>query len=260
MMITRRDFAGMASAALASQNVQSGTEVRKTSDQGQSKARVLAVSAHPADFCSRAGGTLIKHVRAGCKVKVVWLSHGETDESQLLFKQKPNISLHEVRQIREKEAFACAKVIGCEARMFGFGDNPIRMTPERMEMLAKEIADFNPTIILTHWRNEVTYPSHWVTSQSVIQATQMAHVFWNIHFFEPNIGTAAHVGFVPDHYVDITDVFEQKIAALKELPTQPALVENYTACNRWRGLEVRGQYAEAFVRWAPKVEVANLLD
>jgi 4-oxalomesaconate hydratase len=259
MVITRRKLASMTSAGPAVPGDTAGTNA-----QQENEARVLAVSAHPADFCSRAGGTLIKHVRAGCKVKVIWLTHGETDESQLLFRNKPHISLDEVRKIREKEAFACAKVIGADARMLGFGDNPIRMTPERMEMLAKEIADFKPTIILTHWRDEVTYPSHWITSQSVIQAAQMAHSSWNIHFFEPNIGTASHVGFLPDHYVDITAVFEHKIAALKELPTQPNLVENYTACNRWRGMEINGgatvTYAEAFVRWAPKPVSVGLLD
>ncbi len=108
--------------------------------QVDNKARVLVVSAHPADFCSRAGGTLIKYVRAGCTVKVLWLSHGETDESDLLYKKRPGISLAEVRRIREQEAFASVKIIGAEGHMFGFGDNPLRMTPERTETLAKEMA------------------------------------------------------------------------------------------------------------------------
>ena len=272
MDMTRRDFTAMAAAALATPTLTATGQGVAAQAQGQGTAgdptrrgegappRIMVVSAHPADFCSRAGGTLIKYVRAGCPVKVVWLSHGETNESQTLFQQRPGISLDEVRRIREKEGFACAKVIGAEARMFGFGDNPIRMTPDRIEMLAQEMAAFKPTIILTHWRNEVTYTSHWAASQSVVPAAQLADGTFNIHFFEPNIGTATRVGFVPDHYVDITDVFEQKIAALKELPTQPNLVENYTACGRWRGLESGRRYAEAFVRWAPKVAVSNLLE
>ena len=47
--------------------------------QSKSAPRILVVSAHPADFCSRAGGTLIKHIRAGSKAKVIWLTHGESD-------------------------------------------------------------------------------------------------------------------------------------------------------------------------------------
>jgi 4-oxalomesaconate hydratase len=253
----RRAFVA-APLSLAALSLEGGNEMEQ-STRAEHKPRVLAVSAHPADFCSRAGGTLIKHVRAGSKVKVVWLTQGETDESELLYKQRPGISLEEVRRIREKEAFACVQVIGAEGRMFGFGDNPLRMTPERMEMLAREMADFKPDIILTHWKDELTYPTHWLTAQSVIQAAQMAHGSWDIRFFEPNIGTASRVGFVPDHYVDISDVFEQKIEALKKLEAQPHLVGYYTTCNQWRGLEARCRYAEAFVRWAPRPAVVELL-
>ena len=255
----RREFMAAAPVALGAAPIEGGNAMEQEAP-GKRSARILAVSAHPADFCSRAGGTLIKHARAGSKVKVVWLTHGETDESQLLYKQRPGISLEEVRRIREKEAFACAQVIGAEGRMFGFGDNPLRMTPERMEMLAREMADFKPDIILTHWKDELTYPTHWRTAQSVIQASQMAHVSWDIRFFEPNIGTATRVGFVPDHYVDITEVFEQKIEALKKLEAQPQLIGYYTTCNRWRGLEIRRSYAEGFVRWAPRPEVLDRLD
>jgi 4-oxalomesaconate hydratase len=217
------------------------------------------VSAHPADFCSRAGGTLINHVKAGSKVKVVWLTHGETNESQLLYRQRPGIAIAEVRRIREAEAFASAEVIGAEGRMFGWGDNPLRMPPDRMETLAREISDFKPTLILTHWKEERAYPTHWLTSQSAIQAAQMADGSWDIRFFEPTIGTAARVGFVPEQYVDISSVFEQKMNATKKLATQPQLVEYYTTCNRWRGLESGCGYAEGFVRWAPKQPLQKLL-
>jgi len=182
-----------------------------------------------------------------------------SDESQALYRRRPGISEDEVRRIREAEAFAAAKVIGAEGRMLGYRDDPIRITPDRLESLAKEIADFKPSIILTHWK-EVTYGSHWITGQNVITAAQMAHGSWNLQFFEPNIGSAGRVGFQPDHYVDITDVFDQKVAALKELAAQPNLVDQYTACNRWRGLECGTQYAEGFVRWAAKPVVESLLD
>ena len=255
----RRDFMAAASVAAGAP----AAEARGGSEAGMQSAsaglRILAVSAHPADFCSRSGGTLIKHVRAGAKVKIIWLTQGETDESSYLIKQRPGISVDEVRRIREREAFAAAEVVGAEGKMFGFGDGPLRMGPERMEMLAKEMADFRPNLILTHWKDELTYPTHWRTSRSVIEAAQMARVSWDIRFFEPNIGTASRVGFVPDHYVDITESFERKVEALKKLAAQPRLVPDYTVCNRWRGIECGRQYAEAFVRWAPKPPVYDLL-
>lgn len=221
--------------------------------------KIMAISAHPADFCSRSGGTLIKHVKAGDSVKVVWLTHGATEESHFLYSQRPGISVDEVCRIREKEAFACAEVIGAEGRMLGFADNPLSMTPERMEILAQEIRDFKPDIILTHWKDELTYPTHWLTSDSAVRAAQMANVRWNIRFFEPNIGAAGRVGFVPDHYVDISDVFDQKLEALKKLEAQPRLVSMYTTCNRWRGIESHCGYAEGFIRFAPDAPIMDLL-
>jgi 4-oxalomesaconate hydratase len=223
------------------------------------RLRIMAVSAHPADFCSRSGGTLIKHVLAGARVKIVWLTCGETDESHFLLQQRPGISVDEVRAIREQEAFAAAGVVGAEGVMLGYSDNPLLMTPERMERLAREIADFKPDILLTHWKDELTYPTHMIASRAAVEAARMVKGVGDIRFFEPNIGTAARVGFVPDHYVDISEVFELKIEALKTLKAQPKLVEMYTICNKWRGIEVRRPYAEGFVRLAPQTPVLDLL-
>lgn len=221
--------------------------------------RIMAISAHPADFCSRSGGTLIKHVHAGDRVKVVWLTHGETEESDFLYRKRPEISLEEVRRIREKEAFSCAGVIGAEGVLFGFGDHPLQMTSERIERLAEEIEKFQPDIVLTHWKDELTYPTHLITSQAAVRATLMVKGIRDIRFFEPNLGTAARVGFVPDHYVNISAVFEKKLEALKTLKAQPHLMEHYTTCNRWRGIESRCKYAEGFIRFAPVVPLLDLL-
>ena len=222
--------------------------------------RIIAISAHPADFCSRSGGTLIKHVQAGARVKVVWLTHGATEESRYLYERQPGISVDEVRRIREKEAVACADVIGAEHKMLGFEDNPLRITPERIEILAGEIADFQPNIVLTHWKDEVTYPTHLMTSRAAVQATFMAYCTKDIRFFEPNLGMAAYLGFVPDHYVDISDVFSKKLDALNALRAQqPDLSVNYTTCAKWRGLESHCEFAEGFVRFAPEIPLLDLL-
>lgn len=221
--------------------------------------RIMAVSAHPADFCSRSGGTLIKHALAGHRVRVVWLTHGETDESGLLFRQNPQISVEEVRRIREAEAFACVDAMEIEGRMLGLGDGPLRMDEERLELLASHIREFRPSILLTHWKDELTYPTHLLTAQAAVAAALRVQGTSDIRFFEPNIGTAARVGFVPDHYVDITEVFDRKLVALRKLAAQPHLVELYTTCNRWHGIECGCQYAEAFVRFAPVVPRLPLL-
>jgi 4-oxalomesaconate hydratase len=133
------------------------------------------------------------------------------------------------------------------------------MSEDRLEALAAEVAEFGPDILLTHWRDELTYPTHLMASEAAVRAAMRVKGTNDIRFFEPNIGTAARVRFVPDHYVDITEVFEHKLEALRTLAAQPQLVEMYTACNRWRGIECGCRYAEAFVRFAPEVPRLELL-
>jgi len=48
------------------------------------RPRVMVFSAHAADFCSRAGGTILNYVRAGSKVRVIDLTYGERGESNSL--------------------------------------------------------------------------------------------------------------------------------------------------------------------------------
>ena len=62
--------------------------------------KVMAISAHPADFCSRSGGTLMRHAQMGARVKVVWLTSGETEESGALLEQRPGISVESAARRR----------------------------------------------------------------------------------------------------------------------------------------------------------------
>ena len=87
----RRDFVATTALGLAASPFEMMSQARENKPDAR-KPRIMVASAHSADFCIRAGGTLIEHVRAGSKVKVVWLSRGETNESDLLYRQQPNIS------------------------------------------------------------------------------------------------------------------------------------------------------------------------
>ena len=76
--------------------------------------RILVFSAHPADFCSRAGGTIAKHVRAGAQVRVVSLTYGERSESGGLFAEGARPPLDEVRAVRHEEGTRAAGILGAE--------------------------------------------------------------------------------------------------------------------------------------------------
>ena len=65
--------------------------------------RVLVFSAHAADFCSRAGGTIARLTEAGSSVHIVDFSYGERCESPALWARDPQPSIEEIKRLRAEE-------------------------------------------------------------------------------------------------------------------------------------------------------------
>ena len=97
--------------------------------------RVIVFSAHAADFCSRAGGTIARLIDAGSKVHIVDFSYGEKCESPALWARDPAPSLAEIKQIRAAEMDAAAAILGVTIECLDFGDSPLLIGPERRQQL-----------------------------------------------------------------------------------------------------------------------------
>lgn len=237
------------------------------------KPKVLVVSAHAADFCSRAGGTIINYVKAGSPVRIVDMTYGERGESNSLWLSRKDLTIEKVKRIRREEAVKAAEILGAEIRFMDFDDNPLTMNRERYEKLTWEIRDFHPTILLTHWINDPLNPDHEVTAKAVLWACVKATdpdegkpITPNpeIFMFEPSVPTNDLSEFRPDTYIDVTEVFEVKIEALKQFKTQSGLPTVYTQWGAFRARQavlrhdIHGtpgkrdiKYAEAFKRYTP---------
>ena len=87
--------------------------------------RVLVFSAHAADFCSRAGGAIIRFVKAGGTVHVHNLTFGERCESPALWAEDPNRTIEDVKAKRKAEFEAAAEILGASIDCFDFGDSPL---------------------------------------------------------------------------------------------------------------------------------------
>jgi 4-oxalomesaconate hydratase len=233
--------------------------------------RVLAFSAHAADFCSRAGGTLAKYARRGSAVRVVDLTYGERGESGELWKNQPELAVEEAKMVRRDEAIAAADVLGVEIRFLNFDDYPLFIDRERLLVLVDEIRAFRPDIVLTHWRHDELNQDHQYTSEAIIRACSCANaaglkldhppVRWpRLYFFEAGVPQTEFNAFNPDTYVDVSATFATKIEALAKLKSQPVLRDWYTDYGQRRGWQARTysgnqsiQYAEAFVTYRPRV-------
>jgi 4-oxalomesaconate hydratase len=234
------------------------------------QARIFVLSAHAADFCIRAGGTLARYVSQGTPVKVVVTSLGARGESNEMWKAKGGKTTEaEVSAVRKAEAQAAAKILGVDVTFFEYPDQPLSFDPERILKICREIKAFRPTIMLTHPKEEPYNPDHSAACRAAMEAAYYATLAGvhpdlptivppQVYAFEPTAPLAESTGFVPDTFIDITDVMDKKMAATAEYKVQPYHVDRYRARGVARATQaayITGnaeiKFAEAFQRYTP---------
>jgi len=231
---------------------------------------VLVVSAHAGDYVWRSGGVIAKYIKEGANVHVVVLSHGVRGESNDLWKE-PGATYESVKEIRDRESKQAAQILGItNIEFWGLSDYPIPLTDVHKQRLIKKMRDVKCDILISHDRYDIMNPDHdavhkFVHSASV-QATSNGVVIegtkaipqMKIYGFEPHQTEVSN--FYPGSMVDITDVYEQKVAAMNCFKAQSHLIEYYTYRAFIRGNHARRlsnnpefKYAEAFANFFPVV-------
>jgi 4-oxalomesaconate hydratase len=230
--------------------------------------RLLVVGAHSADFVWRAGGAIAVTTTAGGEARVLALSYGERGESGELWRD-PDQTVERVKSVRHEEAERAAAAVGAGFRALDLGDYPLELGRAELERIADEIREFAPDVVLTHAEQDPFNPDHGPAGAAVARARSLAagagvpSAFATIrpprlYRFEPHQSELC--GFVPTVFVDITPVWERKLAAMAELKAQRYLVDYYTNVAEQRGNHARRasgnaeiRYAEAFQRVLPEV-------
>ncbi|MZE75632.1 PIG-L deacetylase family protein [Streptomyces xinghaiensis] len=230
--------------------------------------RMLVVGAHSADFVWRSAGAVARHTAAGGEALVVALSYGERGESGVLWKQEGQTE-ENVKKIRHEEAAGAAAVLGAGFRALDLGDYPLRAGDDAVAELAGIMRDFAPHLVLTHPEKDPFNPDHPVAHRAVARArllTSGAGVASAFRTAPPSefLAFEPHqpelCGFVPSVFVDITDVFERKVEAMRHMAAQRYLQEYYAQRAEHRGNHARKvtgdagiRQAEAFQRLLPHV-------
>jgi len=232
--------------------------------------RILVVSAHPADFCVRAGGLLARYVAGGVPARVLVMSSGARGESNEMWRATQGKTTEaEVAEVRRREAQAAAKILGVDIIFYGYSDQPLTVDPERLMRLCRDIKEFRPTVILTHPKEEPYNPDHSAACRATLEAAYNATLAGvhpdlptipppQVYAFEPTQPLVEMTGFLPDTFIDITDVMDKKMRATAEFRVQPYHVERYRARAASRAAQasyVTGnpeiKFAEAFQRYTP---------
>jgi 4-oxalomesaconate hydratase len=220
--------------------------------------KVLSIGAHAADFLWRSGGALALAAEGGGTASVIALSYGERGEAGELWKQEGQ-TVEQVKKIRHGEAEAAAAALGAEFRCLDLGDYPLEVGREALDRLVQLIREAAPDVILTHTDRDPFNPDHPVAFGAVERARALAagagvaSAFETIsppsfYLFEPHQPELCN--FTPTTFLDITPVFERKVAAMAEMKSQQYLQTYYAQRAEQRGNHARRVSGDAEIRQA----------
>jgi N-acetylglucosamine malate deacetylase 1 len=239
--LTRRRFVKQAVATVGPAMV-AANALSLTSTQaapGAARLTVVCVGGHPDDPESGCGGTLARYAALGHAVTVVYLTRGERGIS--------GKSLDEAARIRSAESQAACNIIGAKPVFVGQIDGATEVTQAHVDAMTRLLAAANPDVVFTHWPVD-THMDHQVASMLTIRAWMRLRTA-QLYFFEVNTGSQTE-GFLPNTYVDISSVVEQKKSALFAHVSQDGQGiwrQHHEIMAQWRGREAGVAAAEAFV-------------
>lgn len=187
------------------------------------KERLLFIMAHPDDSEIWTGGTIINHYKKKDKICVYYLSCDE--------------------EIRKKEAKKTADKLDIE----------LFFTQKEIDL--KIISDFNPSIIITHWQHD-SHPEHVLVYEKVFSIIPKLVLDYKLRFTAFSCDCYNSLGnnllnpFSPTDYIDITDVWEEKLELIRNYDSQPNdyWIKMVTNQNKMHGARCGVPYAEGFIQ------------
>jgi LmbE family N-acetylglucosaminyl deacetylase len=208
-------------------------------DSAAATLKIVCVGAHPDDPESGCGGTLARYAALGHAVTIVYLTRGERGIA--------GKSLDEAARIRTAECDAACRIIGAKPVFFGQIDGATEVTRAQVDAMQRLLSTQAPDVLFTHWPVD-THMDHQVASMLTIRAW-MSLGTPLLYFFEVDTGSQTE-GFLPNTYVDVSPVLDQKKRALFAHASQDGQGiwrEHHEVMTQWRGREVGVAAAEAFV-------------
>ncbi|MGD2103436.1 MAG: PIG-L deacetylase family protein [Acidimicrobiia bacterium] len=207
---------------------------------------LLVVSAHVGDFVWRAGGAIALYSSRGHDVTVACLAYGERGESARYWRQ--GMTLEQVKAARHGEAEKAAAVLGAGLRTFDADDYPLEETADLLDGLVRLYREVMPTVVITHTDKDPWNRDHETAHRLATKARIIAQAPGYdpgsevlaappVFLFEPH--QTEYSGFMPDVLLDITEVWERKLEAMRCMEGQQHLWDYYTDVAKRRGVQAR---------------------
>ena len=227
--------------------------------------RVLVVTAHPDDVDFGASGTIATWTSAGVEVTYCVITDGDAGGFD------PDVPRSEIPGIRRAEQTAAAAAVGvADVRFLGYPDGALVVSQELRADISRMIRQVRPQRLVQqsperNWeRLGASHPDHLAAGEAAINAVypDARNPFVHTHLVAEGLEawTVPEVwvmgGPKPNQWVDITDHFPRKLAALDAHVSQTGHLEAGALEQRlrhWGGLTAaaaglpEGRLAEAFM-------------
>ncbi|MDB4867016.1 MAG: bshB1 [Cohnella sp.] len=216
---------------------------------------LLVFAAHPDDAEIGMGGTIVKHVRAGRKVGLIDLTYAEMSSNGDV-------------ETRQREAAEASRLLGLTVREnLGLPDRQLASVPEQLDKMVSVIRKYRPRHVFAPYFID-RHPDHMNCSRMAEEAVFNAKLrrylpeepAWTVETLYYYFINDMHP---PGLIVDISDVQEQKMAALRayrsqfepgrhqpdwvETPLTRGYLDNVVARDQLFGQPNRLAHAEGFI-------------
>jgi LmbE family N-acetylglucosaminyl deacetylase len=193
-------------------------------------ARILAITAHPDDVDFAAAGSIARWTDTGIDVTYCVVTDGDAGGFDEDFPRA------DMPALRRAEQIAAAKCVGVQdVRYLGYPDGQVEATLALRRDLARVIRQIRPDRVLcpspdrNYARMGASHPDHRAVGSAVLDAVypdaRNPFAFPELREREGLAPWSVREVWVmaspaPSHYVDITEVFGRKIAALRAHESQ----------------------------------------
>ena len=226
--------------------------------------RALVVTAHPDDVDFGAGGTVASWTAEGIEVSYCICTDGDAGGFD------PDVPRDQIAGIRQAEQRAAAEELGVQDVTFlGYPDGRLVVSHELRRDISRVIRQKRPQrmLIQTPERNweriSASHQDHLAAGEAAISAVYpdarnpFAHLELAAQGLEAwsvgEVWVMGGTGAGPNRFVDVTDTFDRKLAALHAHVSQTAHMDDLeTRIRGWLGMHAKAagladdRLAEAF--------------
>lgn len=232
-------------------------------DEQDTVERALVVMAHPDDADFGCAGTVALWTRAGTEVVYLMVTDGDAGGDE---RTVDGTGMAELRRAEQRKAAATVGVH--DVRFLGYSDGRVLPTLELRRDIARVIRQVRPQRLVMpspdrDWRRiAVSHPDHLATGEAAINAVypdaRNPHAHPELLAGEGLEAWTVPQVWIPhgrdaDHWSDITEVFDRKVAALacheSQIPDVSALeprLREWLGAEAVRGGLPEGHLAEVF--------------